>query len=346
MTGAGVDTFALAPGYVMSRVLRGGWQLAGGHGEVDRDRAVADMAAFLDAGVTTFDCADIYTGVEEMIGLFRERLRRERGEAALAGLKVHTKYVPDWSTLGSLRRADVEAIIDRSLRRLGAERLDLVQFHWWNYAARGWRRPPGCSPTCSGPERSTCWAAPISTRPAPPTFWTRAIRFASMQVQYSLLDARPANGLAALAAERGFSLIATGRWRAGSFRRAGSAGRSRPDRSRNRGHTKYKLIIDDFGGWELFQDLLGVLDRIAGRHGVGIIPGGRDPLRPWKSRRLPRDRRAPRYADRLGRRSRRSASPSMRTTTRRSRPSWRGGPGRPATPSRSSATGRQARAAS
>ena len=98
---------------------------------------MGDMGAFLDAGVTAFDCADIYTGVEEMIGAFRERLLRERGEAAARALKVHTKFVPDWDALPTLSRSDVRGIVERSLRRLRAERLDLVQFHWWNYDAPG-----------------------------------------------------------------------------------------------------------------------------------------------------------------------------------------------------------------
>ena len=61
-----VEHTELAPGYVISRMIRGGWQLAGGHGPVDRERAIADMFAFIDRGVTAFDCADIYTGVEDM----------------------------------------------------------------------------------------------------------------------------------------------------------------------------------------------------------------------------------------------------------------------------------------
>jgi hypothetical protein len=61
----------LRPGYRITRVIRGGWQLAGGHGPVDRAEAVADMMAFAEAGILTFDCADIYTGVEELIGAFR-----------------------------------------------------------------------------------------------------------------------------------------------------------------------------------------------------------------------------------------------------------------------------------
>ena len=61
----------LAPGYRISRLIKGGWQLAGGHGPVAHAHALADMAAFVEAGITTFDCADIYTGVESLIGRFR-----------------------------------------------------------------------------------------------------------------------------------------------------------------------------------------------------------------------------------------------------------------------------------
>ena len=38
----------------------------------------------------------------------------------------------------------------------------------------------------------------------------------------------------------------------------------------NRSLTKYKLIINDFGGWELFQALLRTLRRIADRHEADI----------------------------------------------------------------------------
>ena len=38
----------------------------------------------------------------------------------------------------------------------------------------------------------------------------------------------------------------------------------------NRGMIKYKLIIDDFGGWDLFQELLRTMDGVAVRHGVNV----------------------------------------------------------------------------
>ena len=57
MSGMDVPRFELAPGYDISRIIKGGWQLAGGHGAVDVDAAVADMSAFVDAGITTCECA-------------------------------------------------------------------------------------------------------------------------------------------------------------------------------------------------------------------------------------------------------------------------------------------------
>ena len=128
----------LAPDYEISRVIRGGWQLAAGHGQLTSDDPVADMVAFADAGITTFDCADIYTGVEELIGRFRLRYRELRGDDALSRIKVHTKFVPDLDMLKRINKSYVEGVIDQSLKRLHLDRLDLVQFHWWDYAAPQW----------------------------------------------------------------------------------------------------------------------------------------------------------------------------------------------------------------
>ncbi|NDF40033.1 MAG: aldo/keto reductase [Proteobacteria bacterium] len=128
-----IDRFDLAPGYSISRLLKGGWHLAGGHGTIDPAQAVADMATFVEAGITTFDCADIYTGVEELIGRFRA------ARPDLAGrVQVHTKFVPDLADLDRVDRGYVTRVIDRSLQRLGMDRLDIVQFHWWDYAVPGY----------------------------------------------------------------------------------------------------------------------------------------------------------------------------------------------------------------
>ncbi len=95
------------------------------------------LEAAFDAGLTTFDCADIYTGVEALIGAFRARLSARRGAKAARALKVHTKLLPDLDCLRRISKSYVEGIVDESVRRLGVEQLDLVQFHWWDYGVPG-----------------------------------------------------------------------------------------------------------------------------------------------------------------------------------------------------------------
>src|SRR5471030_803140 len=100
----------IADGYGISRIIKGGWHLAGDHGAIDPEQARIDMAAFVEAGITTFDCADIYTGVEQLIGSFRHAY-----PTLAKRLQIHTKFVPDLSDLHCVDREQVELIIDRSL---------------------------------------------------------------------------------------------------------------------------------------------------------------------------------------------------------------------------------------
>ena len=265
-----VETLELAPGYRISRLLRGGWQLAGGHGPVDEERAIADMAAFVDAGVTTFDCADIYTGVEDMIGRFRERLRAERGAEALRALKVHTKLVPDWDALPRVDARYVRDIVDRSLKRLRQERLDLVQFHWWNYDVPGAVEAALALRDLQREGKIHLIGGTNFDTPHTEALIEAGVPVVSMQVQYSLLDNRPEHRLAALCTKTGVKLLCYGTL-AGGFLSERWLGQPDPGPAfENRSLVKYKLIIDDFGGWDLFQALLALLKRIGDRHRVGI----------------------------------------------------------------------------
>lgn len=264
------ETFELVPGYVISRVIRGGWQLAGGHGAVDPAHVTEDLAAFYDAGVTTFDCADIYTGVEEMIGAFRATMLETRGADALARLKVHTKFVPDIDLLPRIRPADVRRIIDRSLHRLRMERLDLVQFHWWDYAQPGYVETARCLRDIQAEGKIDLVSATNFDAAHVEEIAAAGVRFATLQVQYSVLDARPAGALTATCARLGTRLLAYGTL-AGGFLSDTWLGRREPDAApANRSLVKYKLIIDEFGGWDAYQALLHVLKQVADRHGASI----------------------------------------------------------------------------
>ena len=126
----------LTADYSIPKIINGGWQLATGHAlahALDMKDAHNAFAELLDRGFDTFDCADIYTGVEAFYG----QIIAERRCAGLSLPQIHTKFVPDLKDLAHVDRAYVERVIERSLSRLGVERLDMVQFHWWDYDVPG-----------------------------------------------------------------------------------------------------------------------------------------------------------------------------------------------------------------
>jgi aryl-alcohol dehydrogenase-like predicted oxidoreductase len=265
MTGP-VPRARLTDSYSISCLLKGGWQLAGGHGAIDRAAALADMDRFIEAGITTFDCADIYQGVETLIGewLQRRRARRERP------VQVHTKYVPDLDRLWSHSRGDVTRGIDRSIARLGIEPLDLVQLHWWDYEVPGYVEAAGWLDELRRAGKIRHLGLTNFDQQRVGEILTAGIPVVSHQVQYSVLDRRPAQGMAALCTRHGASLLCYGAL-AGGFLSRRYLGCAAPEPPlENRSLVKYRLIIDEFGGWGRFQQMLAVLDAIARRHNVGI----------------------------------------------------------------------------
>jgi aryl-alcohol dehydrogenase-like predicted oxidoreductase len=265
-----VERFRLTPEHTISRVIKGGWQLAGGHGAIERERALQDMQRYAEAGVTTFDCADIYTGVEAMIGEFLRRHHNAMRDGTLPGIQVHTKYVPDLDTLPTLARRDVEAVIDRSLRRLGIARLDLVQFHWWDYDIAGYVDAAMHLAQLQKAGKIKHIALTNFDAPRLSQILEAGAPIVSNQVQYSVLDHRPELGMVELCSRHGISLFCYGTV-AGGFLSERFLGAPEPAPPfENRSLTKYKLIIDDFGGWVLFQQLLDTLNEVARKHGASI----------------------------------------------------------------------------
>ncbi|MEM1360669.1 MAG: aldo/keto reductase [Pseudomonadota bacterium] len=265
-----VESQTLRPGHQISRVIKGGWQLAGDHGAVDRAAAIADMEAFVEAGITTFDCADIYTGVEEMIGEFIADLRQRRGAAMANQVRIHTKLVPDLSRLADLDPNEVEAIVDRSLTRLQIDRLHLVQFFWWDLSQGNAVQALEVLKDCQAKGKIanlgvTNWDAPQISR-----FVEAGYDIVAAQVQYSVLDQRPSHGLAEWAAAKEVHLLCYGSL-AGGF--LTESWLDRPDPGfdfTNRSLVKYRLIIDEFGPWSLFQRLLQTLRQIGDKHGASL----------------------------------------------------------------------------
>jgi aryl-alcohol dehydrogenase-like predicted oxidoreductase len=264
-----IPRIPLTPEYSISRLIKGGWHLAGGHGKIDRTDAKRDMAAFVEAGVTCFDCADIYTGVEALIGEFR------REYPALArDLRVHTKLVPDLDRLEAVDGPAVEAIIDRSLQRLGVDRLDLVQFHWWDYAVPRYLDVALELARLRSKGKILHIGLTNFDLPRLSEIVAAGVPVLTHQLQYSLVDARPLTGMVEYCLAHGIGLLSYGTV-LGGFLSDRWLGAPEPlGDLENRSLTKYKLIVDDFGGWPLFQHLLRVLRVIADRHDCDIATVG------------------------------------------------------------------------
>ncbi|MFC9646345.1 aldo/keto reductase family protein [Streptomyces mirabilis] len=112
-------------GLTISEIAYGNWLTHGS--QVEEDAALACVRAALDAGITTFDTADVYaqTRAESVLG---RALKDERRE----GLEIFTKVFfptgPGPNDRGLGRKHIMESI-DNSLRRLQTDYVDLYQAH-------------------------------------------------------------------------------------------------------------------------------------------------------------------------------------------------------------------------
>lgn len=128
---------------VQTQIIQGGWQLSKGHSiHSSQDNGVAGTVEVLlqafDVGIRSFDCGDIYTGVEE---LYSRLIRAHRSRGGKVGdIAIHTKLVPDLDAIrsNSVDKVYIESVLRRSLNRLGVEYLNLVQFCWWDMSIPGY----------------------------------------------------------------------------------------------------------------------------------------------------------------------------------------------------------------
>jgi len=260
----------LEASYPIPRIINGCWQLAEDHREraPDSRGATDELWKLASLGLTTFDCADIYTGVEERLGIFRRSWESHGSDPNM--LQFHTKFVPDVAVLPRINDAYVQRIIDRSRHRLGVSSLDLVQFHWWDFEIPGWVETARALDALRRAGKIAHLGVTNFDALHLRQILDADVEIVSNQVQYSLLDRRPEQGTAELCSTRNIGLLAYGAL-AGGFLTERWLGQPDPGfQTSNRSLTKYRLIIDEAGGWEAFQQLLFALDRIATKHSVSI----------------------------------------------------------------------------
>ncbi|MFF1916422.1 aldo/keto reductase family protein [Streptomyces sp. NPDC058239] len=117
-------------GLTISEIAYGNWLTHGS--QVEEDAAVACIRAALDAGITTFDTADVYaeTRAEAVLG---RALKNERREGLEVFTKVYFPTGPGHNDRGLGRKHIMESI-DNSLRRLQTDYVDLYQAHRYDHS--------------------------------------------------------------------------------------------------------------------------------------------------------------------------------------------------------------------
>ena len=112
-------------GWHVSEVSFGSWAIGGSWGEVSDEDSMRALHKAVDEGVNLFDTADVYgDGRSERL---LARLRKERSETLYIPTKAGRRLDPH--TAGGYNRENLNAFVDRSLKNLETDALDLVQLH-------------------------------------------------------------------------------------------------------------------------------------------------------------------------------------------------------------------------
>ncbi len=256
------------PDLEICRILNGMWQVSGAHGSIAPQKAISSMFSYLDGGFTTWDLADHYGPAEDFIGEFRRQLVAQRGIDALNNLQAFTKWVP---RPGKMTKEIVAKNIAISLRRMDVDSLDLLQFHWWDYRDKNYLDALYFLGELQQEGKIKHLALTNFDTEHLKIILSAGIKIVSNQVQFSLIDRRPLVKMAQFCQEHNIYLLAYGTL-AGGLLGAKYLGHPEPNAmSLNTASLrKYKNMINAWGNWQLFQELLTVLKAIADSYHVTI----------------------------------------------------------------------------
>ena len=117
-------------GLKISEITYGNWLTHGS--QVENDAATACVHAALDAGITTFDTADVYanTKAEKVLGKALKGVQRSSLEILT---KVYWPVGPKGPNDVGLSRKHILESIDGSLKRLRTDYVDLYQAHRYDH---------------------------------------------------------------------------------------------------------------------------------------------------------------------------------------------------------------------
>lgn len=113
-------------GWEVSAVSFGAWAIGGSWGEVSDEESMAALYRAVDEGINFFDTADVY-GDGRSERLLAQLKRTRPGDEIIIATKAGRRLDPH--VADGYNRANLTAFVERSLRNLETDALDLVQLH-------------------------------------------------------------------------------------------------------------------------------------------------------------------------------------------------------------------------
>ncbi len=254
----------LGKNLTISRVLTGLWQVADIERQsstLDPEAAADELQSYVLDGFTTFDMADHYGSAEIIAGRLLRRYDSSDGRPL-----AFTKWCPE---PGQMTAGVVRAGVAQRLERLGVERIDLLQFHWWTFEHPAWL--DALHELAEMREAGMIREIGVTNFDAAHLQLALAdgVPLCSNQVSFSLLDRRASGPLAEVCRNHDIALLAYGTL-CGGFLAEKWLGRDEPVDIADWSRMKYRRFIDAAGGWQVFQGILRAAAAVARKHGVSV----------------------------------------------------------------------------
>eukprot|EP01133_Synstelium_polycarpum_P008404 gene8404-9885_t len=205
------------------------------------------MVEYIANGLNTFDLADHYGPAEELYGEVITQVRNGQVKLDVNNIHAFTKWFPK---PGNVTLEMAASAVKRSMTRMKVDKLDLLQFHWWDYDDN--RYIDACAAL------KTLQSQGLIRHIGLTNFDTihmrrvidSGVKIVTNQVSYSIIDRRAEKHMATFCQEKDVHIIAYGVVLGGLI--------------------SEKDFVNRWGGWNKFQDLLEVLKRVGNRHGVSL----------------------------------------------------------------------------
>ncbi|KAH7007475.1 NADP-dependent oxidoreductase domain-containing protein [Ilyonectria destructans] len=246
----------------LPRIFSGLWQMSSpAWGAAPTSKIVSQFSKHVQGGFTAFDMADHYGDAEVIFGRFRASYPHK--DSIFAATKYCVFHPMEVS------REVIRDNVSERCQRLQQAKIDLLQFHWQFYDDKNYI--DALRYLAEDERVNMVGLCNFDTKHLEEVL-DSGVTVHTNQIQFSLIDSRPTVQMGQVCEKHDIKLLTYGTL-CGGFLAEKWLNQPEPeiyDDPITPSQRKYLGMIRNWGGWNLFQELLTVLKSIATKHGVDI----------------------------------------------------------------------------